>query len=95
MGIAAPIGMLLGYWLFLHSLQSQGQLNRLCDEAVAEQSNILLWLRMSGKALFAEVRVRQKLTNQVWDVYPYVPVPCVKPMLSQGHGSNAIAHTQP
>ncbi len=50
---------------------------------------------MLGKALFAEAQFREKLTNQVWDVYPHVPVPCVKPMLSHGYGSNAIVHTQP
>jgi len=38
MDIAALIGKLSGYWLFLHNLQSS-QLNRLCDEAVAEQSS--------------------------------------------------------
>ena len=50
---------------------------------------------MIGKALFAEVVFREKLTNQVWDVYPHVPVPSVKPVLSHGHGSNAIVYTQP
>ncbi len=50
---------------------------------------------MLGKALFAEVHFREKLTNQVWYVYPHVPVPCVKPMLSQGHGSKAIVQTKP
>jgi len=39
MDIAAPIEKLSGYWLFLRNLQKQGQLNRLLNEAVAEQSS--------------------------------------------------------
>ena len=39
MDIAAPIEKLSGYWLFLRNLQKQGHLNRLLNEAVAEQSS--------------------------------------------------------